>query len=96
MLRNNEVDGDGWHVREGDEENNDQLEAMAAAVDVTSSIPTSLKATLQFGYEDSMRNKLCGKDFDSYIQTVMTHCYVISVCTHFQLTSNKLNFNYDI
>ena len=79
MLRNDEVDGDGWHVREGDEEINDQLEAMAAAVDVTSSIPTSLKATLQFGYEDSMRNKLGGKDFDSYIQTVMAH-----VQSHYQ------------
>ena len=79
MMRNDDVDGDGWHVREGDEEINDGLEAMAAAVDVTSSIPTSLKATLQFGYEDSMRSKLGGKDFDSYIQTVMTH-----VQSHYQ------------
>ena len=72
-MRNDEVDEEGWYVREGDEEINDQLEAMVAAVDVTSSIPTSLKATLQFGYEDSMKIKLGAKDFDSYIQTVMTH-----------------------
>ena len=79
MMRSDEVDEEGWHVREGDEEINDGLEAMAAAVDVTSSIPTSLKATLQFGYEDSMQSKLGGKDFNSYIQTVMTH-----VQSHFQ------------
>merc|ERR1711899_100176 len=63
---------DGWHEEGGDEEKNDEEEN--AAHDVrTTSIPSKLKATIQFGYEDGMKEALGGEDFDAWVQTVMVH-----------------------
>ena len=65
---------EGWHRVEGDEEINDELEEFVHSVDISSTtIPTKLAATVQFGYEDGMLAALDGEDFDSYIQSVMTH-----------------------
>ena len=65
---------EGWHRVEGDEEVNDELEEFVHSVDISSTtIPTKLAATIQFGYEDGMLAALDGEDFDSYIQSVMTH-----------------------
>ena len=65
---------EGWHMVEGDEEVNDELEEFVHSVDISSTtIPTKLAATVQFGYEDGMLAALDGEDFDSYIQSVMTH-----------------------
>ena len=59
---------------EGDEEINDELEEFVHSVDISSTtIPTKLAATIQFGYEDGMLVALDDEDFDSYIQSVMTH-----------------------
>ena len=62
---------DGWH-EEGDEELNDD-EENAAHNARTTSIPSKLKATIQFGYEDGMKGALGTEDFDAWIQTVMVH-----------------------
>ena len=65
---------EGWHIVVGDEEINDELEEFVHSVDISSTtIPTKLAATVQFGYEDGMLAALDGEDFDSYIQSVMTH-----------------------
>ena len=63
---------DGWHEEGGDEEKNDEEENAAHNVRTTS-IPSKLKATIQFGYEDGMKEALGGEDFDAWVQTVMVH-----------------------
>ena len=69
-------DPEGWHNEEGDEEINDNLEDFVHSfnIDVTSTtLPTALQATVQFGYEEGMLTSLNGEDFDAYIQSVMVH-----------------------
>merc|ERR1719414_2216312 len=63
---------DGWHEEGGDEEKNDEEENAAHNVRTTS-IPSKLKATIQFGYEAGMKEALGGEDFDAWVQTVMVH-----------------------
>ena len=53
---------------------NNQVEASARSIKVVP-IPSKLKATIQFGYEDSMKSALenANQDFDSYISAAFTH-----------------------
>ena len=55
---------DGWREVNGDEEKNDEEENAAHNVKTTS-IPSKLKATIQFGYEDGMKAALGTEDFDA-------------------------------
>ena len=61
----------GWHQL-GDEEINDEEEEGVNNINVTS-IPSTLKAIIKFGYEDSMKTALGNVDFDSWIASVFTH-----------------------
>ena len=61
----------GWH-RLGDEEINDEEEEGVNNINVTS-IPSTLKAVIKFGYEDSMKKALGNVHFDSWIASVFTH-----------------------
>ena len=63
---------DDWTLVNGDEEVNEAEEAAAENTRVAS-IPSTLKATIKFGYEDGMVAALNGEDFDTYIAGVMTH-----------------------
>ena len=63
---------DDWTLVNGDEEVNEAEEAAAENTRVAS-IPSTLKATIKFGYEDGMLAALNGEDFDTYIAGVMTH-----------------------
>ena len=65
------INHDGWH-RLGDEEINDEEEEGVNNINVTS-IPSTLKAVIKFGYEDSMKTALGNVDFDSWIASVFTH-----------------------
>ena len=42
----------------------------------SSSIPRKLKAVIKFGYTDDMKKALGNKDFDSWIEEVLTHTKV--------------------
>ena len=61
----------GWH-RLGDEEINDEEEEGVKNINITS-IPSTLKAVIKFGYEDSMKKALGNVDFDSWLASVFTH-----------------------
>ena len=61
-----------WTLVNGDEEVNEAEETAAENTRVAS-IPSTLKATIKFGYEDGMVAALNGEDFDTYIAGVMTH-----------------------
>ena len=61
-----------WTLVNGDEEVNEAEETAAENTRVAS-IPSTLKATIKFGYEDGMLTALNGEDFDTYIAGVMTH-----------------------
>ena len=56
---------------------NNQVEASARSIEIVPDIPipSKLKATIQFGYEDSMKSALenANQDFDSYISAAFTH-----------------------
>ena len=86
-------DDEGWH-REGDEIINDSVERLVQKAKV-STMPSKLKATIKFGYEDSMKEWLDsnGQDFDSWITGPLTHAQAIyrheSDCNHF-LEANYL------
>ena len=51
-----------------------EVEASARSIKVVP-IPSKLKATIQFGYEDSMKSALesANQDFDSWISATFTH-----------------------
>lgn len=66
----NEED-DGWNSY-GDEEINDNKEIAARRAMVVF-IPPKLKATIQFGYEESMKSALKDKNFDSWITSTFVH-----------------------
>ena len=51
---------------------NDVLESMAATA-IVSSLPSKLKATIKFGYEEGLRQALGTEDFDEWIESVFTH-----------------------
>ena len=51
---------------------NDEVEAMAATANV-STLPSALKATIKFGYEEGLRQALGTEDFDDWIESVFTH-----------------------
>ena len=57
------INHDGWH-RLGDEEINDEEEENVKNINITD-IPSTLKAAIKFGYEDSMKKALGNVDFDS-------------------------------
>ena len=65
------IDRDDWH-QNGDEELNDALEESVATAAVTS-IPSTLKAVIKFGYETGLKNALGSEDFDAWIAGVFTH-----------------------
>ena len=65
------INHDGWH-RLGDEEINDEEEEGVNNINVTS-IPSTLKAVIKFGYEDSMKTALGNVNFNSWIASVFTH-----------------------
>ena len=65
------INHDGWHQL-GDEEINDEEEENIKSINITS-IPSTLKAVIKFGYEDSMKKALGDLDFDSWISSVFTH-----------------------
>ena len=65
-------DNDGYDDRQGDEIKNDQEEKMVSTADVTS-IPSKLKATIKFGYEDGMKTALGTEEFDDWIASTFTH-----------------------
>ena len=59
-----------------DEIINDNLEIQAQNAKI-SSIPSKLRATIKFGYEDSMKEWLGSQDFDSWIQAPLVHAQAI-------------------
>ena len=67
-----------WH-RVLDEEVSISLEekvqdAIASAPSITQGkLPQKMKATIWFGYEDGMKKALGNRDFDTWIQSVLTH-----------------------
>ena len=65
------INHDGWH-RLGDEEINDEEEEGVKNINITS-IPSTLKAVIKFGYEDGMKKSLGNVDFDSWVASVFTH-----------------------
>ena len=65
------INHDGWHQL-GDEEINDEEEENIKNLNITS-IPSTLKAVIKFGYEDSMKKALGDLDFYSWISSVFTH-----------------------
>ena len=65
------INHDGWH-RLGDEEINDEEEENVKNINITY-IPSTLKAAIKFGYEDSMKKALGNVDFDSWVASVFTH-----------------------
>ena len=65
------INHDGWHQL-GDEEINDEEEENIKSINITS-IPSTLKAVIKFGYEDGMKKALGDLDFDSWISSVFTH-----------------------
>ena len=71
ISRSIPINHHGWH-RLGDEEINDEEEEGVNNINVTS-IPSTLKAVIKFGYEDSMKTALGNVDFDSWIASVFTH-----------------------
>jgi hypothetical protein len=88
---------DGYTKEEGDEEVNEADEAaeeeIAARVE-TFTFPASLRATLKFGYENSMKQQLgkLGIDFKSFADSVMAH--VQTYYKHATLGTQVL-FTYD-
>ena len=70
-LRNEEE----WYQSD-DELINDNLEKQSQDAK-TSSIPSKLRATIRFGYEDSMKEWLGSQSFDSWIQAPLTHAQAI-------------------
>ena len=69
-TEDNEKD-DGWY-RYGDEVIND-INEIAARRAMVVFIPPKLKATIQFGYEDSMKSALKDEEFDSWITSTFVH-----------------------
>ena len=68
-----EEDDDGWQKYDGDEMINNQEEVAARRARVVF-VPPKLKATIQFGYETSMKSALpADQDFDSWIAATFVH-----------------------
>ena len=65
------VNHHGWH-RLGDEEINDDEEQNVENINITS-IPSTLRAVIKFGYEDSMKKALGNVHFNSWMASVFTH-----------------------
>ena len=59
----------------GDELLNYDIEHNAEIAKLTS-IPSKLKATIRFGYEDGVKADLGNRNFDSWIQSVLAHAQV--------------------
>ena len=59
-----------------DEIINENLEKQAQNAKI-SSVPSKLKATIKFGYEDTMKEWLGSQDFDSWIQAPLVHAQAI-------------------
>jgi hypothetical protein len=64
---------------DGDDEIFDDLEEAGASVAHVVSIPSTLKAVIKFGYEDTLLATLNGEDFNARIAGVFTHTQ-----THFR------------
>ena len=64
----------GWHIPEGDEDEeiNDEIEFEAAKAEV-SSIPSKLKAVLKFGYDEGWKTAFDAYDFNEWIVGVFAH-----------------------
>ena len=64
-----------WTMVNGDEGVNEPLEQLISAASVNEAgIPSKLKATIKFGYEQGIKEALGTEDFDSWIVAAMTHC----------------------
>ena len=83
-------DDNGWHEEGGDEEVNDELEHLVDSVKKVATIPQKLEASIKFGYDDGAKTQLNGKDFDSYIQSVMVH--VQSYYLHSESLGTEIHF----
>ena len=59
----------------GDELLNDDIEHNAEIAKLTS-IPSKLKATIRFGYEDGLKAALGNDSFDEWTQSVLAHAQV--------------------
>ena len=88
-----------WTLVNGDKEVNEAEEAAAGNTRVAS-IPSTLKATIKFGYEDGMVAALNGEDFDTYIAGVMTHTQAhyrhaasLGTTVEFEVGGKKSNIN---
>ena len=64
----------GWHIPEGDEDEeiNDEIEFEAAKAEL-SSIPSKLKAVLKFGYDEGWKTAFDAYDFNEWIVGVFAH-----------------------
>jgi hypothetical protein len=62
--------------KEDDDEIFDDEEEAIASVARVGGIPSKLKAVIKFGYEDTLKATLDGKNFDSWIAGVFTHTQV--------------------
>ena len=69
-MRVGKVGEHGWR-QEYDEEIDDEHEAEVANV-VAQSVPSKLKATIKFGYEEGLKAEL-GDNFDTWLSSVFTH-----------------------
>ena len=56
----------------GDEEKNDKIELEAAKAEV-GTIPSKLKATIKFGYDEGWKKAFAGTDFNDWIASIFTH-----------------------
>ena len=72
MSRAVTVDRDDQWTRKLDELEDYAEEEMVKSAQVTS-IPSTLKAVIKFGYEDGMQAALGDETFDSWIAGVFTH-----------------------
>ena len=62
-----------FDVEEDDDEILDAAEEAGASVAQVGSIPSTLKAVIKFGYEDTLLGTLSGENFDAWIAGVFTH-----------------------
>ena len=78
-----------WHLN-SDELLNDGIEHDAKNAKM-SSIPSALKATIKFGYEDGMKAALGNQNFDTWIQSVLAHTQV-----HFRHASLGTRIEFEV
>ena len=62
-----------FDVEEDDDEILDADEEAGASVAQVGTIPSTLKAVIKFGYEDTLLGTLSGESFDAWIAGVFTH-----------------------